>query len=348
MKKIIPLLLFATPAAFGQTYYVPYGQDFTFGLVLYDATDGTTPEGAVTIEDGDVLHLCDSTEDAAVGSDLTINDNGTIWDVTIAAADLQCQNATLLFYDSGDAWLSRDINFITVGHPSSAIPCWEDSCVTSGTAQASTSSTIVLAAATSISDDYLIGTTVCIIDGTGADQCRVASDYVNSTDTITVSENWTTTPSTDSDYIVYRSRFATISVDSNGRVDVGSIGGTAQTANDVGGDVNSILADTGTDGVLVAAAAVTTIWDESGIVFVTGTCDSGGAATCVDALRTEADDYWNYGTALIVQFSGGSEVRCIRDFIASSDTITVSPSFSQAVSTENYRIISEPTCRNYP
>lgn len=40
-------------------------------------------------------------------------------------------------------------------------------------------------------------------------------------------------------------------------VNVLEIGGTAQTANDNGADINSILADTGTDGVVVAAGSKT-------------------------------------------------------------------------------------------
>ena len=40
-------------------------------------------------------------------------------------------------------------------------------------------------------------------------------------------------------------------------VDAQKLGGTAQTGNDVGADVNDILTDTGTDGVVVAAASKT-------------------------------------------------------------------------------------------
>lgn len=43
------------------------------------------------------------------------------------------------------------------------------------------------------------------------------------------------------------------------QVNVKEVNGTAQTANDNGADINAILADTGTDGVVVAAASVTAI-----------------------------------------------------------------------------------------
>lgn len=43
------------------------------------------------------------------------------------------------------------------------------------------------------------------------------------------------------------------------QVNVKEVNGTAQTANDNGADINAILADTGTDGVVVAAASVSAI-----------------------------------------------------------------------------------------
>lgn len=50
---------------------------------------------------------------------------------------------------------------------------------------------------------------------------------------------------------------AALTADGNIKADTLRIGGTLQTANDVGADVNDILADTGTDGVVVAAASKT-------------------------------------------------------------------------------------------
>lgn len=46
-------------------------------------------------------------------------------------------------------------------------------------------------------------------------------------------------------------------------VNVKEVNGTAQTANDNGADINAILADTGTDGVAVSAAAITAIWNKA-------------------------------------------------------------------------------------
>jgi len=72
----------------------------------------------------------------------------------------------------------------------------------SGVAQAGTSTTIVLAASSSFADDELNGTVINIISGTGQGQSRVITDYVGSTDTATVSPNWTTNPDSSSNYEV--------------------------------------------------------------------------------------------------------------------------------------------------
>ena len=69
-----------------------------------------------------------------------------------------------------------------------------------GTAQAGTSSTIQLASAETFADDELNGCCVNITSGTGAGQSRVISDYVNSTDTATVTPNWTTSSDATSVY----------------------------------------------------------------------------------------------------------------------------------------------------
>lgn len=72
-----------------------------------------------------------------------------------------------------------------------------------GTAQAATASTITLdATGSSATNDFYNYSFIKIIAGTGAGQCRQISDYVGSTKVATVSLNWVTTPSTDSQYIV--------------------------------------------------------------------------------------------------------------------------------------------------
>ena len=72
----------------------------------------------------------------------------------------------------------------------------------SGTAQSGTASTIVLAAASSFADDELNWNVVNITSGTGAGQSRMISDYTGSTDTATVTPDWTTNPTSSSVYEV--------------------------------------------------------------------------------------------------------------------------------------------------
>jgi hypothetical protein len=79
-----------------------------------------------------------------------------------------------------------------------------------GTATSATSSTLVDTAVLKQSDDYWNGGRIEILAGTGANQARDISDFVQSTSTITVSPAWATTPSTDSVYRVIKSYSRTI------------------------------------------------------------------------------------------------------------------------------------------
>lgn len=75
--------------------------------------------------------------------------------------------------------------------------------VASGTAQAATSTTLQLAAASAFADDELIGAVLVITGGSaGVGQSRVITDNVLSTDTVTV-DAWTTTPSGTITYVIF-------------------------------------------------------------------------------------------------------------------------------------------------
>lgn len=79
----------------------------------------------------------------------------------------------------------------------------ESSNLASGTAQSgSTSTTLKMADATNVADDYLKDATVTITAGTGAGQTRIAQGNVQSTDVLTVTVPWTTTPDNTSQYTV--------------------------------------------------------------------------------------------------------------------------------------------------
>lgn len=63
-----------------------------------------------------------------------------------------------------------------------------------GTATSGTTSTIVLPSGASSVNDFYNGMTIKITAGTGIGQTRTISDYVGINRTVTVSENWSTTP----------------------------------------------------------------------------------------------------------------------------------------------------------
>lgn len=73
-------------------------------------------------------------------------------------------------------------------------------------------------------------------------------------------------------------------------------------------------------------------------VVTEGAATGGSTTTIVDTVeRTEADDFWNLGTAWILYDAGGAgaapqgEYSVISDFTASSDTITLRSTLSAAV-----------------
>jgi len=106
-----------------------------------------------------------------------------------------------------------------------------------GTAQAGTAGSITLAATgSSAVDDYYNDQFAHLVSGTGANQVRLISDYNGTSKVALITPNWATNPDNTTVY----------HIDIGGRVDVAMVGGTSQTANDNGADINEILTDTGT------------------------------------------------------------------------------------------------------
>lgn len=135
--------------------------------------------------------------------------------------------------------------------------------IASGTAQSATGTTLVLASGETFADDELIGSVVQITGGsTGVGQTQCIADNVGTTDTISFDVAWVTTPTGTITYEIAPSigkdcpqTSADIvnewesqsQADPTGfHVNVQEVGGTAQTANDNGADINAILVDTGT------------------------------------------------------------------------------------------------------
>lgn len=77
-----------------------------------------------------------------------------------------------------------------------------DDPINSGTAQAGANTTITLASGASTTNDYYNDMVVLITANTGANQCRVITDYVGSTLVATVDTAWGTNPDATSTYII--------------------------------------------------------------------------------------------------------------------------------------------------
>lgn len=122
-----------------------------------------------------------------------------------------------------------------------------------GTAQAGASGTITLDASASSTDDFYNGNLIQIVSGAGAGQSRIISDYVQSTKVASVGSNWATNPDNTSVFAICAlpgviaantpTNFSSLSIDGSGRVDVAKVGGTTQTARDLGA---SVLLSSGT------------------------------------------------------------------------------------------------------
>lgn len=97
----------------------------------------------------------------------------------------------------------------------------------SGVAQAGTSTTITLQSGSSTTDNLYRGRKITLVGGTGQDQSRWITAYVGSTLVATVYPAWTTTPDSTSQYVFEDTADANVT----------HLGGTLQTARDVGASV---------------------------------------------------------------------------------------------------------------
>ena len=99
--------------------------------------------------------------------------------------------------------------------------------------------TINLGSSASAIDDFYNGCIVYVYGGTGNGQVRKITDYVGSTKLATVHVAWATNPDATSDLKVYRTELAPWVLGAN----ITAVGGTAQTARDIGA---SVLLSSGT------------------------------------------------------------------------------------------------------
>jgi hypothetical protein len=103
-----------------------------------------------------------------------------------------------------------------------------------GMATAGSASTITIADPPSPydTDDAINGATVEIISGTGQGQSRTISDFVASTNVVTVSSAWSTQPDTTSRYVIYTEPTAIIEPDGDASADAMSFSDGARVIVD--------------------------------------------------------------------------------------------------------------------
>jgi hypothetical protein len=157
------------------------------------------------------------------------------------------------------------LDFANVNLPVGSIPI--ANIIENGTMQAgSAAGTAVLRSATSFADDLIIGATIIVTGGTGAGQSRIIYDWVSTTDTASISPNWTTTPDNTSTYLVVPTPPASTNSATLPAVNLTSWNGTAVATPDTAGYPKVTIKDgTGageialTSGAIDTVAAVTTV-----------------------------------------------------------------------------------------
>jgi hypothetical protein len=231
----------------GTTLYIPFA--------TYDSND---PSASVTLTglattDIEIYSNGSVTQRASDAGYALLDTDGIDFDATTGIHGFSvnlADNTTAGFYASGNQyWVvvasvtvdAATINFIAatfrIGYPDAVIN------TTIATLASQTSFTLTNGPA---EDDALNGCVVCIHDVASAVQLgfAVISDYTGSTKTVTLTAGVSFTAAATDNISIFPP------------ANTQWITATAQTANDNGADINAILADTGTDGVVLAANSV--------------------------------------------------------------------------------------------
>jgi hypothetical protein len=218
-------------------------QEIPIGRMV-DATDGNTAETGLTIANTDIdLWKHGATTLADKNSGGATHIAGGVYYATLDATDTNTAGALKIFVQVAGALAWEDSYTVLPEivydsfFPAAGAPIPLFGVVDWGTAQASASGSLVHRSGLSLADDILNGASHFVYSGTGAGQSRIGHDFTGATDTSSVSPNWTTTPSTDSLYVTFRSPPASTSapVASN----VTQFGGTAGTFSGGRPEVNT-------------------------------------------------------------------------------------------------------------
>lgn len=174
--------------------------------IFVDETDGKTAETGLTIANTDIkLWKAGATALASKNSGGATHISGGVYYAVLDATDTDTLGPMMIFVHVAGALPIRvecavvaadtyDLEFGADGPKKLGV-------IAFGTAQGATGTTLQLSAGSAFADDELNYAVIVITGGTGANQSRLITDYVGSTDTATV-DTWTTTPSSDSTYVV--------------------------------------------------------------------------------------------------------------------------------------------------
>lgn len=248
---------------------------------------------------------------ANVGSPTTtLNLSGT----STKALEPTTAGRTLDVTTTGEAGL----DFANVNLPVGSIPI--GNIIENGTMQAgSAAGTAVLRSATSFVDDLIIGATIIVTGGTGAGQSRIIYDWVSTTDTASVSPNWTTTPDNTSTYLVIPTPPASTNSATLPAVNVTQLVGDSQSATDL-----KDFADAGYDpatnkvqGVVLTDTVTTYTGNtvQSGDAFARLGAPAGASiAADIAVIESQTDDIGVAGAGLTALATQAS-VNTIDDFL---------------------------------
>ncbi len=176
----------------------------------------------------------------------------------------------------------------------------------SGTAQAGTSSLIVLASSASAVDDIYNGLEITIVSGTGIGQTRLITDYSGTSKAATISPNWDVVPNSTSVYSLGL---------------VSAIRSNATLINALQAEIDGNIAQA------LETLETSVEWTQFGI---TGTAQNGGSSTTIKlaSSASSVDDFYNDAPIRITAGPGLNDVRRITDYVGSTRIATVDSAFS--------------------
>jgi hypothetical protein len=162
--------------------------------VSFRKSDGTSlaPTNIDTELTKDAATLADATNEITLIKEVGGSTDSALGYITITYTEMTADNVMVQI--KSDNCVTEMISIT----PARLIP------IRVSTAQAGANSSITLDALASATDDFYNGMIVRTDDHTGVGQARLITDYDGSTKVATISPNWETNPSNDTDFTIGR------------------------------------------------------------------------------------------------------------------------------------------------